>query len=183
MNASGGVRARYRRDDKLPLVVAILLAAGPVANMVLNGPHSAGEIVGLLGMLPLAVCLGYLAGPAAAVGVTPERVIVDNPFFRYSVPRHLVADIGVLENIAVDLVAKDGTEIPVHAVLPAIGSPGGGPGRRRLLGKVRTLLQMIDDVPVAQTTGAVDRTLRLGSVLLVVGSGASFGLSVLLLTG
>lgn len=182
MKDSTAVVTWYRRWDKLPIAVAILWAAGPLANAVLNQPVPTRKLLGLIAVLPMGACIGYLAGPAAAFGTTAGRIIVENPFFRYSIPRHLFDDITALENVAVQIVTKDGKEVPIQCVLPAIGSVD-SQSHRRLVGKIAILFQMIEEIPAAASVGEVERRIRLGSVFLVVGSAVAFAMAVHLLIG
>jgi hypothetical protein len=104
-----------------------------------------------------ALAFAYLSGPAATLTVTRDTVIVDNPFFRYVVPRHLVSGASYQENLSIGVELKDGRHVSVSAVQRAGGDMYSMRTTRRKAGEIQTCL---DAIPAGPSVGTVERKVR-----------------------
>ncbi|GHJ44669.1 hypothetical protein Cs7R123_20110 [Catellatospora sp. TT07R-123] len=161
------------RQEKLRRLepVQVVLTAVPVGGTVLAafmdlGPYGVGVFLALLGWAACIFAVCYLWTFAAVLTVTPEAVVVDNPYVRHTVPRHLLRDVVGGQFTGARLIAADAPPIRLVALrgfLPWGYSDSSAHRKARL---VHRLLAEVPADPTAQ--GEVHRRLRAGNLALLV---------------
>jgi hypothetical protein len=121
----------------------------------------------------------YLSGPTVRFVVEPERIIVENIFNWYVVPRSRVDGIRAVDVSGVRLFLTSGDVIPIRAATSAsVGSPARSV--RALGRRAAELAAVVESVPPSTNSATeLQRGLRrrnvLLAVLIVVGFAASAG--------
>jgi hypothetical protein len=162
---------RYRRLEPVNVVFAAAWLAGCALVLLLRHPPVLAVTVAAAdGMAAF-----YLTGPAAAITVTPSRVVVDNPYRRHDIPREAIASTE-----SPWLLLKSGTTVRLAAL--SLNLPKAYPRR---LGRhdTRTLQHMLTQVPpAADHTETTSSPRRLNIALAALTTTITIALVVIILT-
>jgi len=162
-----------------------ILLVGAVAVLVLCLGATGVALVVSLAVVQCALMLGFVIGPAASITVDPARVVVNNVFVQFRVPRRMIQGISTVEAQSVALRLTDGSCVPMSALVPGYYRlNAAGRGWKRTLRQAARIQRMLRECPPNDDTVVSVRRLRWRNIVLVgLSSGLFLTVAVLIWAG
>jgi hypothetical protein len=172
-------RQVYRRLEPIHVMLGLLVVVGAVIEAVIGTGGGRARAASLVLFLD-ALAVVYFLGPAGAVVVTPQLVLVNNVFVRHLIPREAVE--GVTESRSSARLRAAGRTFRVSAFNDVLYSRSGRIGTPATSRKVRRVLLMMEEVPASAPSGEPVRShIRYLHTLLATATVVSLILAVLYL--
>jgi hypothetical protein len=159
-----------RRIEVAHVALAAVWGCGMTIAILGNAASGAGVVTSLVALTLDGLIFLYLIAPAASVRVTRHRVIVNNPYVRHIVPRHLVQGIRTEGFWTARLLVDGGRAVRLVAL--NLNLPRGYasyPSHRQ----AQLVMRVIAEVPQEASTGDVQRRMRYGNIALATAAGGT----------